>query len=250
MFGHKCPECSNYWRARFSSSVCPYCGFHGSGQSFLTDAQRRYVRHCCELLRDALTSDQDGDHVIDMDAVADAAGKDFENPPFYYSEERQQHQFRCAACDQTSDILGRYGYCSVCGTRNDLAEFEKDIASLRDRINSGAAPEACCMDAVSGFDSFVAQYAKQLSRLLPMTPSRLNRIEKMRFYNLDLVREEFRGTFDIDILAGFSFGDTAFAELMFHRRHVYKHNGGEADAKYIADSGDTSVREKQMLRET
>jgi hypothetical protein len=37
---------------------------------------------------------------------------------------------------------------------------------------------------------------------------------------------------------------------MFRRRHVYEHNGGEADAKYIVDSGYTSVREKQMLRES
>jgi hypothetical protein len=37
---------------------------------------------------------------------------------------------------------------------------------------------------------------------------------------------------------------------MFHRRHVYEHNGGEADEKYIADSGDASVRPKQALRET
>jgi hypothetical protein len=83
-----------------------------------------------------------------------------------------------------------------------------------------------------------------------MTPSRVNRIEKMRFHNLEAVHKEFRGTFDIEILAGFSSGDAAFAKLMFHRRHVYEHNGSEADAKYIADSGDTSVREKQMLRET
>ena len=37
---------------------------------------------------------------------------------------------------------------------------------------------------------------------------------------------------------------------MFHRRHVYEHNAGEADEKYIAESGDTSVRLKQSLRET
>ena len=251
MFGHKCPECAGYWRARFSSSICPYCGLHGDVRDFLTDAQRRYVWQYCEALESALTSEQDGDHVIDMDAVADAAGKDAEKPPFYYSEERQQHHFKCSACDQATDILGRYGYCSVCGTRNELAEFEKDIARLRDRINAdGASYESACKDAVAAFDSFAGHYAKQLIRLVPMTPARVNRIETMRFHNVEVVHQEFRGTFDIDILAGFSAADASFAKLMFHRRHVYEHNGGEADAKYIADSGDTSVREKQMLRET
>lgn len=36
---------------------------------------------------------------------------------------------------------------------------------------------------------------------------------------------------------------------MFHRRHVYEHNGGEANETYLAESGD-SVRLKQTLRET
>ncbi len=44
--------------------------------------------------------------------------------------------------------------------------------------------------------------------------------------------------------------DVEFAELLFHRRHVYEHKGGEADEKYIQDSGDTSVRPKQLLHET
>lgn len=43
--------------------------------------------------------------------------------------------------------------------------------------------------------------------------------------------------------------DVAFGMLMFHRRHVYEHKGGEADEKYIKDSGD-NVRLKQALRET
>lgn len=60
----------------------------------------------------------------------------------------------------------------------------------------------------------------------------------------------FKDIFDIDILDGISSTDVNFGTLMFHRRHVYEHNGGEADAKYLADSGDTTVREKQTLRET
>ena len=31
--------------------------------------------------------------------------------------------------------------------------------------------------------------------------------------------------------------DVAFATLMFHRKQVHEHKGGEADEKYIADSG-------------
>lgn len=31
---------------------------------------------------------------------------------------------------------------------------------------------------------------------------------------------------------------------------MYEHNGGEVDQKYLDDSGDTTVRLKQMIRET
>ena len=67
---------------------------------------------------------------------------------------------------------------------------------------------------------------------------------------MQLVATELNEIFDIDILDGVKADDVEFAKLMFHRRHVYEHKGGEADEKYIADSGDNSVRPKQALRET
>ena len=36
---------------------------------------------------------------------------------------------------------------------------------------------------------------------------------------------------------------------MFLRRHVYEHNGGQVDQRYLDESGDTSVRFGQALRE-
>lgn len=65
-----------------------------------------------------------------------------------------------------------------------------------------------------------------------------------------MVAGELKEIFDIDILDGLKPEDVEFAKLMFHRRHVYEHKGGEADEKYIADSGDISVRPKQALHES
>ena len=83
-----------------------------------------------------------------------------------------------------------------------------------------------------------------------MTPARAARFDAMRFHNLKAVAQEMDAVFDIDLFVGLNQHDVAFAERMFHRRHVYEHNGGEVDEKYISDSGDTSVRPKQALRET
>jgi Zn-finger nucleic acid-binding protein len=99
LFGSECPRCRGYWRSRGHSRVCPYCGIVEQRHNFLTQAQRRYVCQYSRRLEDALSDEQDGSHVIDMDAVADATGKDGEKPPFYYAEEQQQNKFTCNACD-------------------------------------------------------------------------------------------------------------------------------------------------------
>lgn len=250
-FGHHCPGCGGYWRSGPWPNICPYCATNAYGYQFLSEAQRRYVRHYCEVLREALESKADGEVVIDMNIVADAMGKEGDKPAFYVSEQSQQRKFTCGACEEFNDILGSFGYCSSCGTRNDLAIFEEQaVSTIRERLNAGNAPEDSVRDAVASFDSFVAQYARQLADLVPLTKRRKDRLLKQRFHNLEEVRVTFKNWFDIDVCAGMKEGDIAFVALMFHRRHVYEHNGGEVDQKYLEDTGDTTVRLKQHIHDT
>lgn len=250
-FGHNCPHCKGYWRSGPWPNVCPYCATMAPGYQFLSEAQQRYVHHYCKVLSEALSSVVDSEVVIDMDEVADAVGKEGERPAFYISEQSQQRKFTCGACDEFNDILGRFGYCSLCGTRNDLAEFEgQTVPTVRERLNAGQVPEDCVRDAVSSFDSFVSQYAKQLAEMVPLMERRKNRLLKQRFHNLEELRKTFGDWFDIDVCAGMKDDECRFVALMFFRRHVYEHNGGEVDQKYLEDSGDTSVRLKQHIHET
>lgn len=251
-FGRQCPACNGYWRSNLTAWFCPYCGTQADIVSFLTIAQRSYVQQYCYKMNEALRAEADGEYVIDMDAVADAADASITaKPAFYYAELSQQNRFTCNACGGFNDILGTFGYCAMCGTRNDLQELTDNvIKALRDRINSGGQNEGCVRDAVAAFDSFAWQYVKQLAARVPLTQARRNRLENGRFHNLKSVATELKETFDIPILDGLSSEDIDFATLMFHRRHVYEHQGGEADEEYLAKSGDTSVRSKQALRET
>jgi hypothetical protein len=250
-FGHECPACRGYWRDGAGTHYCPYCGIREDVHAFLTTAQQSYIHQYCGKMRELLQEDKDGEYVIDMDAVADAAGTNVEKPPFYYAEESQQNKFKCNACGSYNDILGVYGYCSRCGTRNDLQQLtERVIPAIRSRINAGSQNEACVKDAVSAFDSLTGQYVSQLLRRVPLTQARRNRLDGKRFQNLQQVRQDLNEVFGFDIGDGVSDADFDFAKLMFHRRHVYEHKGGEADEKYIADSGDTAVRVKQALQET
>jgi len=205
-------------------------------------------------MNEALEMDIAGDHkIIDMDAVADAAvdATGNQKSAFCYAEISQQNKFTCSACGEFNDILGTFGYCTVCGTRNDLQELTgRILPSLRDRINAGGAYEGCVRDAVAIFDSFVGRYVKLLLELVPLMSSRRKRLENKRFHNLRSVDTGLKEIFGIDILDGLSSDDIGFAERMFHRRHIYEHRGGEADEEYITNSGDNAVRPKQALHET
>jgi hypothetical protein len=250
-FGHNCPRCRQYWRSGPWPNVCPYCATLAEGHDFLSDAQRRFVREYCERLRTALDSEPDGDVVIDLDAVANAVGKEGDKPPFYVSEKSQQHKFTCVACGEFNDILGRFGYCSSCGTRNDLALFRDLIVpAIRDRINTGSPPEDCVRDAVAAFDSLLGQYGKELAEHVPLTERRKARLTKFTYHNAREVAETLLTWFDINLRSNVAEDDWEFVVRMFLRRHVYEHNLGEVDQKYLDDSGDTTVVLKQHIRES
>lgn len=251
-FGHHCPACDGYWRSGPWPSVCPYCNIRAEGFQFLSKAQIRFVQHYCNVLSNAMAEIENGEVLIDMDEVADAAGKDpADRPAFYVAEESQQHRFKCQACEEFNDILGRFGYCSLCGTRNDLAEFEdKTVVAIRERLNTGSPPQDCVRDSVAAFDSFVAQYARQLAEQVPLSSRRIARLTKYSFHDLAEVQRILLDWFDINICDGMKDAEIANTKLMFHRRHIYEHNGGEVDQRYLDNSGDTTVRLKQVIRET
>jgi len=186
-----------------------------------------------------------------MDEVADAVGKEGEKPAFFVSEKSQQHKFVCKECEEFNDILGRFGYCSCCGTRNDLQDFEDTtIPGIRIRLNAGHAPEDCVRDAVAAFDSFMAQLAAELVKFIPMTGRRKHRLLKQSFHDLADVKQTFAQWFDVDIYVGMKEVECASVARMFQRRHVYEHNAGVVDQGYLDKTQDTSVVLGQRIRET
>jgi hypothetical protein len=257
LFGHQCPACEGYRRSQTVpptwNITCPYCGQSAETYQFLTLGQRRFVEAVCELAVKAYNADKPGRHVIDMDKVADqVAAKPDERPSFYYTEQSQQNHYICNACGASDDILGRYGYCSSCGTRNDLQELTRDIEAIQARTREHHAAkeplERAVVDAVSAFDSAARQYAKQLTARVPMRPERCEALGDVLFHNLKKA-EVLEPWFGIDLFKGFAASDVEFIRRVFLRRHVYEHDGGQVTQRYLDESGDTSVKLRQSLRE-
>lgn len=253
LYGHECPRCSGYWRTDgfpvYWATTCPYCALRAAPHYFLTKGQRKYIAECCELIVDAMEK-PDGDYVIDFDAVADAAQQGAETPKFYYAEETQQHKYICEACGSVQDILGKYGFCSSCGTRNDLMVVRAGLRGIGERLEAGENLISCLKDSVTEFDSAARAIARCLAIMVKMKPGRKSELERMLFHNITRRAEEMRCWFDINLFKGMSPQDVGFVTKMFARRHVYEHNGGEVDDRYIKETGDQSVKPKQLIRES
>jgi hypothetical protein len=254
LFGHQCPACGQYWRSSVAPAkwrmTCSYCGTRYPTFAFRTPGQNKFVHAWCDMIFKAVNSERDGEHVIDIDEIADLTRDPDERPALYYSEVSQQNNFACEACGTKTDILGRFGYCCSCGTYNGHNELKLSLRKIEERTLPSGSFESYVKDAVAEFDTYARQMVKQLANRIPMTRARKQFWSQKTFYNLHLRVEELKTVFDIDLFRGITSDEQQFIEKMFHRRHVYEHKGGEVDQKYIEESGDTSVKQKQTIRES
>jgi hypothetical protein len=256
-WGHQCPGCNGYFRNGRHPAIypltCPYCGFRNAACHFLTPAQRAYVQHYLATLTGGLQEIEPGTErelIIDMDAVVNQTA-DQPRPEFYYASETQQTRYICQQCGDFNDIRGRYGYCASCGWRNNIATLKKSFAVMRERLNAGhLSPDDTVRSAVSEFDACCRDIAVQLTRRIPMRPGRRSDLERFVFHDVDSPTiVAMKSHFDIDILRGVG-GELRFVRLMMRRRHVFEHNAGVADERYVNMSGDPDARAGLLIRET
>ncbi len=252
-FGRECRRCNKKWRdeGAGSSVICPYCGLKIGTHNTLTAGQRKYLHAYFEKLDQALRSTVPGSYEIDLDQVADAANDPDDRPEHFFSEEAQQNAFRCSACNAYNDILGTTGYCALCGSRSDLDFVQRQrMPSIRARIHSGASSMGDCIrDVISLFDGVVRQLIDQLLVRVPLRRKRAAPLEQRSFQALKEIVRAIDAAFAIDMFDSLSESDQVFCSLMFYRRHVYEHNGGLVDARYLEVTGD-NVRLGQALRDS
>jgi hypothetical protein len=233
--------------------TCPYCGVLAPAFDFLTPAQRAYIEHYIQSLMEAfdakLEPGTEREFVIDMDEIADL-GANQPKPAFYYTSETQQTRYECKHCNEFNDIRGRYGYCAACGWRNNAQLLQAKFDDLRERLNAGQSePDNTVRSAVSEFDACCRDLAAQLVKRIPMKPSRKVEFDRLIFHDIESATiNSMKSMFGVDILRGLD-GDLPFLRMMMHRRHVFEHNGGVADERYVQKSGDTTTPQGVLIRE-
>lgn len=257
-WGHKCPRCDGDFRNSHHTAIypmsCPYCGLKAEAHNFLTPAQRRYVGHYMNTLMQAFKTDMEPNTekqiVIDMDELADQEPD--MRPDFYYASESQQTRYNCEKCDEFNDIRGLYGYCAGCSYRNNASAYKANLGELREKINNGSiSPSDAVRTAVSKFDACCRDILSQVTKRVPMKSARVRDFERLKFHDIcNNVFKRLKPMVDIDLLRGVSASDELFLTMMLHRRHIYEHNDGVMDERYVRESGDAEAKEGVLLRET
>ncbi len=257
-WGHQCPTCKTYFRNGQHPAIypltCPHCGHREAAHKFLTEAQKRYVTAYVNTIVDAMQKQMDPDStqeiVVDMDALADQSVAELRTD-FYYAAESQQTRYNCNHCNEFNDIRGLYGYCAACGWRNNRQMIAGSLDGERVRLNAGSNPaEQVVRNVISQFDACCRDLTRQIASRIPMKSARAADLCRAAFHDIDAsVISTLKTMFEIDLLRGLT-ADLAFLRRAFHRRHVFEHNAGVADERYVRESGDAQAKIGVLLRET
>lgn len=257
-WSHQCPQCNGYFRngnhAAIYPQTCPYCGLRTAAFQFLTPAQRRFLAYLAETLELELAApDEKGTErqvEIDMESIVKQAA-DEPKPDFYYASQTQQTRYKCDHCGEFNDIRGLYGYCAACGWRNNVQMLSGRLEEIRQSLNEGQTqPEAAVGQSVSAFDAACRDFAKQLVRRTPMKAARKEALFRLVFHDIESETfKRLKDFFDLNPLKGLAGKDTSFIRLMMERRHVFEHNAGVIDSRYVERSGDDDAVEGNLLRE-
>jgi hypothetical protein len=90
----------------------------------------------------------------------------------------------------------------------------------------------------------------QVRNRIPMKQNRRDQLQRMVFHDFDSATMGLmKPMFDIEVMRGVE-SESAFLKMMMHRRHVFEHNGGVADERYLELSGDHDARLGVLIRET
>lgn len=237
--GRSCknPDCERYFKIRVDSlkqeMFCPYCGTCFSKEELTTSDQREYFKEAAiEKTKKYMYDEIDkifgrharrpkSKHVI------------FEHKPIRYREKRVRPRYRelrvdselvCSECNFPFQVFGIFGYCPSCRSEN-LWIYDANLAIIRQEISLSSDPQRALRhaysDLVSTFESFCRTKAQSI------TP------ETARFQVMSSTRKFFKKHLGIDIFTGLDNDDLLTLRRVFQKRHLYEHNRGIINEKYI-----------------
>lgn len=210
---------------------CPYCAASFSNDQLWTNDQLEYVRGV--VAHKVLPDIVDEFRRMMRDTFKGPnwtfkSGGPTPRPPMPVppTEKAVDSELRCPDCAVRFQVDGIFGYCPGCRSEN-LRLYDANLEIIRREVAGGAAPERTLRhayaDLVSTFEIFCRKEAATTS------------ISPARFQNLGAARQAFLNGLGVDILAGLAATDNLALRRAFQKRHVWEHNDGVIDQRYVSE---------------
>jgi Zn finger protein HypA/HybF involved in hydrogenase expression len=238
--GRECnnTECKRYFKVHSDSMIskmfCPYCGIQFSNNQLWTTDQNKYIDEVvkekaseyahnaiAQMLKDLSHNTSNNKYVKITTKVNPYRQK---NISPNYKEKQVDSELVCPSCNFRFQVFGIFGYCPGCRSENlliydaNLDIIKKDI--LADN-NSQRSLRHAYSDLVSTFESFCNRKAALITK------------DTTRFQMLFETRKFFKDKLGEDILEELDNDKLLSLRRVFQKRHVYEHNHGVINEKYI-----------------
>jgi len=244
--GRVCSKCKNYFKIKPSTGLktsvcnCPYCGFQGESNLFLTADQIEYSMS--KLMGNVLNNviGEVKNKFKDLEKTSknslinlkiETSKTSFHYPIKYYSEIELETNVICDNCGLNFSIYGVFAKCPDCNKMNAFLMFDKSIEVTKKQyafISKSELPKedvefilsSVLSGCVSAFDALGKEIVRQNVSLFPKQPKNL--FQKIKVLNDkldDLIKNEHT---NYDFLIEY-----------FQVRHIYEHNMGVIDEDFI-----------------
>lgn len=267
-FDRKCHQCDSLFKIDFSEwsqddeMICPSCGFKSKFDDFDTE---EFIRAKHEAARSAAFN-------IGLREIKKSLGHGFKGDFFSlnisYPPEREikpilqsaayRHNIVCGICGCHYAVVGPALYCPKCGEDTSVKEFYRSIEVVRKIVND----DGDLLDTyikTFGEESGPKYYQKQkedcVCRLVSEFQSAAKTIfgwfkqsnDSNLFQRIHESNVALRGAIGHGYEAWVSDDDIQFLNTMFNQRHLYEHNGGIVDERYLSKTSDSCYSAGQRL---
>lgn len=266
MLGRRCPrkECKRFFKikdkdyAEFQNKeiFCPTCGFKESGNNMVSYDQIEFAKSL--VMKDAM--DYINNSFKGLERKSDPRSLiSFKVTPGKieikdYIENELDKTVTCEKCNKTFAICSVSSFCPFCGPRDPAIIFEqntelaKQFSNLQNIITGqekNSLQENGIFDkliekaldtTVTAFETYCkSKYVKKIIQTSSDSEEQILKQIRNSFQNLDETAKLF-GKFGIDVKAILGTKNSFVAEC-FEKRHVFIHNSGIIDQRFIDRTG-------------
>jgi hypothetical protein len=277
-FGRQCPSCEQTFRMAHADYEalpddvrlwCVYCGHEDDHSEFLTEQQRQRVLRPAHDIAHQLIEHAFNDTFSGMDRRSRESmiSWSYRSTPYYpeplpdIDEERLVRERSCAVCSVRYAVFGEHRYCPVCGPLPPAVIAEDALNAEQARLDALATlpvETAATLREQGVFDRIYADTVENLVSIVEILADAKFRavvvdadaVLKGRgkvFQRLDDMARLFRDDAHMDLKV--TVGDRTWAALKasWAARHVFTHNDGIVDAKYLSAVPQATVKVGQRL---